>query len=66
VRLPIYRDLLPGDPAELLREQVRDMPLSFDPIRREYGWRTVVEDYTTMLNAEGRTGHEPLAALGGD
>ncbi|MGY1898319.1 type I-E CRISPR-associated protein Cas5/CasD [Nocardia gipuzkoensis] len=66
VRLPIYRDLLDGDPDGQLRERVRDMPLSFDPVRREYGWRTVVEDFTTVTNPDGRNGHQPLAALGGE
>jgi CRISPR system Cascade subunit CasD len=66
VRLPIYRDLLAGDPDGQLRERVRDLPLSFDPVRREYGWRTVVEDFTTVTNPDGRIGHQPLAALGGE
>lgn len=66
VRLPIYRDLLGTDPAEQLRERVRDLPLSFDPARREYGWRTVVEDFTTVDNPDGRSEHQPMAALGGE
>ncbi|WP_040797735.1 type I-E CRISPR-associated protein Cas5/CasD [Nocardia higoensis] len=66
VRLPIYRDLLDADPAEQLRERVRDLPLSFDPARREYGWRTVVEDFTTVENPDGRSEHQPMAALGGE
>ncbi|NEW51651.1 type I-E CRISPR-associated protein Cas5/CasD [Nocardia cyriacigeorgica] len=64
VHLTIYRDLTFGDQAEQ-SELVRDMPLSFDPERREYGWRTVVEDSTTVHNPGGRTGHDPLSALGG-
>lgn len=67
VRLPIYRDLLDADPEQQLRERVRDLPLSFDPTRREYGWRTVVEEFTTITNAHGRSSHHsPLAALGGE
>ncbi|MEV0356895.1 type I-E CRISPR-associated protein Cas5/CasD [Nocardia sp. NPDC050697] len=66
LRLPIYRDLLPGDPGDRLRERVRDMPLSFDPERREYGWRTVVEDHVDIDNPLGRAGHFPMAALGGE
>ncbi|WP_280502406.1 type I-E CRISPR-associated protein Cas5/CasD [Nocardia farcinica] len=66
VRLPIYRDLLDIDPAEQLRERVRDVPLSFDPARRDYGWRTVVADFTTVVNPDGRSEHQPMAALGGE
>ncbi|MEU4344972.1 hypothetical protein AB0H00_27555 [Nocardia sp. NPDC023852] len=46
VRLPIHRDLLDDDPEGQPRARVRDPPLSFDRVRREYGWRTVVEDFT--------------------
>lgn len=66
IRLPIYRDLQPDDPVEQLRERVRDVPISFDPARREYGWRTIVDDFTTVINPQGRPSHSPLAALGGE
>lgn len=67
VALPIYRDLLPTDPDTHHRERVRDMPLSFDPEHRQYGWRTVVEDTTTIANPKGRARqHSPLSALGGE
>ncbi len=36
-------------------ELVRDVPLSWDPERREYGWRPVrVADPVTIVNPEGR------------
>ncbi|MGW5571682.1 type I-E CRISPR-associated protein Cas5/CasD [Nocardia thailandica] len=65
VHLPIYRDLLPGDPDEALQERVRDIPLDFDPQRREYGWRVVVAAATEVANPEGQHHHDPFAVLGG-
>lgn len=38
VELPIYRDAHSEDDIE---ERVRDIPLSFDPVKRDYGWRAV-------------------------
>ena len=40
VRLDLYVDAVPGDDRPV--ETRRDVPLSFSPIRREYGWREVV------------------------
>lgn len=40
VNLPIHRDAQPSERGE----QRRDVPISFDQRRREYGWRTVVHD----------------------
>ncbi|MEV4130222.1 type I-E CRISPR-associated protein Cas5/CasD [Nocardia sp. NPDC049707] len=66
VHLPIFRDRLPEDTTDALAEQVRDVPLSFDPVRREYGWRTVLNEHAPLDNPEGRAaGHDPLAAFGG-
>ncbi|MFI2477827.1 type I-E CRISPR-associated protein Cas5/CasD [Nocardia xishanensis] len=65
VHLPIYRDLLPGDPDEVLQERVRDLPLDFDPERREYGWRRVVTGAVEITNPDGTKRHDPFAALGG-
>jgi len=65
VALSIVRDA--GDPSEV-GDLVRDQPLSFDPLRREHGWRTVVHDDPVHLdNPEGRApvrSHDPFAALG--
>lgn len=66
VHLPIFRDAIAGDPVDALTERVRDIPLSFDPVRREYGWRTVITEYVRADNPDGRTRiHDPLAAFGG-
>lgn len=64
VDLEIIRDAL--DPAEA-GDTVRDIPVSFDPTRRDYGWRTVVhEPPVRMDNPQGRTtAHDPFAVLGG-
>ncbi|MBT0566992.1 type I-E CRISPR-associated protein Cas5/CasD [Williamsia sp. CHRR-6] len=62
VRLRIVVDGVPG-----VGVTVRDQPISFDPRRREYGWRTTEESYVTMLNPDGRgsTSHDPMSLLGG-
>ncbi|MFQ6331507.1 type I-E CRISPR-associated protein Cas5/CasD (plasmid) [Nocardia sp. CWNU-33] len=66
LRLPIYRDRLPDEMPDVLEEQVRDVPLSFDPVRREYGWRTVLNEHAQVLNPQGKAAnHDPLAAFGG-
>lgn len=47
-------------------EVVRDVPISFDPVRREYGWRDVVRaEPVRMTNPVGRGGLDFMAALGG-
>ena len=67
VRLAVVRDAEPGDEKV---ETVRDEPLSFDPSRREYGWRTVHHDETYVDNPQAMRSvdlldHDPMAALGG-
>lgn len=53
-------------PASASAVTVRDQPISFDPERREYGWRTVT--YGSMLvhasgaQAVARDAHDPMAA----
>lgn len=66
VLLDFVRDVIePGERGET----VRDVPISFDPERREYGWRTVVrEDPIEVDNPEGTVeapsrsagGHDPM------
>lgn len=47
-------------------ETVRDMPLSFDPTRREYGWRALHRpDPVIIDNPVGVAGPDFMAALGG-
>jgi CRISPR system Cascade subunit CasD len=76
VPLEIFRDAAAGDEAA---ETIRDVPLSFDPERREYGWRDVVHELIHVNNDDSRevtrveTGvvvasggaaaHDPFAAL---
>lgn len=44
---------------ENLRDDlVRDLPISFDPRRREYGWRAVTRSLVPVFTTEGRT--DPL------
>ncbi|NKY87914.1 type I-E CRISPR-associated protein Cas5/CasD [Nocardia veterana] len=66
VHLPIYRDRLPGDPVDPMDDRVRDVPISFDPERREYGWRAVVADHVRVGNPASRVqGHDPMSVFGG-
>ncbi|MGW0252084.1 type I-E CRISPR-associated protein Cas5/CasD [Nocardia goodfellowii] len=66
VQLSIFRDRSTDDPTEAFTEQVRDVPLSFDPVRREYGWRTVISEDIEVHNPVGRDNvHDPFAAFGG-
>lgn len=47
-------------------ETIRDVPLSFSPERREYGWRDVVRaEPVPISNPEGHAEMDFLAALGG-
>lgn len=60
VELALHLDADPGDTRP--RETRRDVPVSFDPRRREYGWREVVTaDPVHILNPEGR---RPLSVPG--
>jgi CRISPR system Cascade subunit CasD len=63
VKLRLLRDAAPGEEGETQR----DVPLSFNPTRREYGWRTVVE--VAPVSVENPDGtdedHDPMAELGG-
>lgn len=66
VRLETMRDAAPGEP---LAETVHDEPVSFDPHRRLYAWRSVVRGSVLVDNPRGvaePTGeHDPMPALGG-
>ncbi|STC69303.1 type I-E CRISPR-associated protein Cas5/CasD [Corynebacterium pilosum] len=57
VELPVYRDARPGEQGE--RRQ--DVPISFDPQHRKYGWRTVVFAGSKAIDnsAFGRS-HDPF------
>lgn len=66
VRVATVRDASPDDPAA---ETVRDTPISFDPNRREYAWRSVVRDTVDIDNDHGvidaQPSHDPMTILGG-
>ena len=51
VELDIHLDGQPAD--ERPAETRRDLPMSFSPERREYGWREVVQTWTTVENPDG-------------
>lgn len=63
VHLELVLDAAPGTP---LAEAARDVPISYDPVRREYGWRDIVRPEPVRLrNEEGRAMPDFLAAYGG-
>lgn len=58
VALPIYRDARPGEDAE---ERLNDIPVSFDPQRRDYRWRAVhMPEPHVVENPEGKTRTDPF------
>lgn len=72
VQLATIRDTTPDQtppepPAHI--ESLRDMPVSFDPHRREYAWRTVLHDTVDVPNPHGVADptpeHDPMSPLGG-
>lgn len=66
VRLATVRD---ADPDEPTAELMRDAPISFDPNRRQYGWRPVIRADVEVANPHGvhdpAADHDPMTALGG-
>ncbi|RHW25830.1 type I-E CRISPR-associated protein Cas5/CasD [Nocardioides immobilis] len=63
VLLDLVLDAEPGTPYA---ETTRDVPLSFDPTMRQYGWRDVVRlAPVEMPNDMGRAEPDFLAAYGG-
>jgi CRISPR system Cascade subunit CasD len=65
VPLPAIRDADPGQEVNV--ETCRDEPLSFDPRRREYGWRVVVREQVHVAHPDPPAAgdHDPIAAVGG-
>ena len=58
--------VLDADGVQPDTETLRDLPLSFDPVRREYGWREVYRPHPVEIdNPDGRVSFDPFAALGG-
>lgn len=65
VRVQVTRDTEPDEATGA--ETWRDEPLSFDPRRREYGWRTVVREQINLTHPDPPAvrDHDPISALGG-
>ncbi|WP_127842012.1 type I-E CRISPR-associated protein Cas5/CasD [Actinomyces wuliandei] len=58
--LSLFRDRLPGE-QEAAYARRRDVPLSFDPARRDYGWRDVIAaDPVDVSNPEGSAVPDPF------
>lgn len=63
VRLDLVTDALTSETGD---ESVRDVPISYDPVRREYGWRDVVRRCPVAVpNDLGQAEPDFFAALGG-
>lgn len=59
---------MPGDIEPDRVMEHHDDPVSFDPMLREYGWRTVAHSHIRVSNDEARgrhRRHDPMALLGG-
>ena len=56
-----------AEPGEAGIETVRDEPITFNPARREYGWRAVLRGRVSVPNPQFSAvdDHEPLSVLGG-
>jgi len=69
VRLEVVVDadaLPPGHDGQVVTLTCRDEPLSFDPERREYGWRRVARTFVTLPGTDGLgERHDPMAIVGG-
>lgn len=64
VHLDLVSDASAGVTEEGI-ETVRDVPVSYDPRRREYGWRDVVREAVRVENPDGRAETDFLAVHGG-
>lgn len=63
VHLELVLDAAPGEPST---ETAHDIPISFSPVRREYGWRDVHRAQPVEIaNPDGRPDLDFFAALGG-
>lgn len=63
MRLDLVLDAPAGETGD---ESIRDVPLSYDPVRREHGWRDVVRRRPVAItNDLGRAEPDFFAALGG-
>ncbi|CAG7844729.1 CRISPR system Cascade subunit CasD [Pseudoclavibacter triregionum] len=62
--LAISRDARLDEAAD---ERLHDVPVSFDPRRRDYAWRSVRHEWVRVDNPSGLdpAGHDPFSLLGG-
>jgi CRISPR system Cascade subunit CasD len=68
LELRIDADAVPTDANVHSVSESQDMPISFNPIFRDYGWRAIVHAQVFLENEfakpnDGR--HDPMAVLGG-
>ncbi|OLF09063.1 type I-E CRISPR-associated protein Cas5/CasD [Actinophytocola xinjiangensis] len=62
--LTVHRDCDPGTPGS---ELVHDVPVSFDPAHRQWGWRSVIRYPVTVPNPAAEPvadPHDPMDLLG--
>ena len=57
------RMVLDADPQEPVAAVQRDVPVSFDPHHRQYGYRSARELWLTMSDGPESTGHDPFREL---
>ena len=55
--------VLDADPLEPGTAVQRDVPVSFDPRHRQYGYRSARELWLTMSDGPESTGHDPFREL---
>jgi len=67
VELELLRDRLSDEDQPDIVETVRDLPLSFSPNRRDYGWRDVVHEERVRFDdaAPALLDHDPFSAFPG-
>ena len=56
-------DAAPMEPGSVYRQ---DLPVSFSPLHRQFGYRTAREEMVTVSEAVAATQHDPFAELGDD
>ena len=59
----LCRMVLDADPQEPGAAVQRDVPVSFDPHHRKYGYRSAQELWLTMSDGPESTGHDPFREL---
>lgn len=65
VELEIVRDMLPSDDSSKAHRVIRDIPLSFSQIKRDYTWRSVIIDHVVLSvgGNQDALAHDPWGAL---